>query len=333
MKDVHERRAITRKIVEPLLGGKRDRTAVSGYERVAPGQDSRVHTVLSPVGTSTFRQSSSASPLFAASTNLQNMMKKIARLDALYQLRDCFIPDPGLVLVTGDYQGAEAVMVAAYSQDWPFYEKLISGFDIHTEHAQHFFDVDTPTSFQRDLAKTLTYLSFYGGGPYTACERINKDSDTTGVRVTVEEIARLQSILYQLHTLEQWWGLTRDELAKSGGVLRNCFGFRRVFRDPDPDYRLKDGLAFQPQSTVAWLINWIIADLYAKHPHLASTLLLQVHDELLFQTAPENVESLIRAITPIYERPFRIHGKLVHINVEWKSGLSWGQMTKYSLPK
>jgi DNA polymerase I-like protein with 3'-5' exonuclease and polymerase domains len=333
MRDVHERRAITRRIVEPLLQGKRDRTAVSGYERVAPGQDSRVHTVLSPVGTSTFRQSSSASPLFAASTNLQNMMKKIARLDPLYQLRDAFIPDPGLVLIAGDYQSAEAVMVAAYSKDWSFYDKLVSGFDIHTEHAQHFFDIDTPTSFQRDLAKTLTYLSFYSGGSFTATERINKDSDTTGVRVTIEEITRLQSILYQLHPLQQWWETTRAELAKSGGVLRNCFGFRRIFHDPDPDYRLKDGLAFYPQSTVAWLINWIIADLYSTHPDLAPCLLLQVHDELLFQTEPSKVDSLIARLTPLYERPFVIHGRPVHIGVEWKTGASWGQMMKYSPPK
>jgi DNA polymerase-1 len=333
MRDVHERRAITRRIVEPLVQGKRDRTAISGYERITPGPDGRVHTVLSPVGTSTFRQSSSASPLFGASTNLQNMSKKIARLDPLYQLRDCFLPDEGCVLVAGDYKAAEAVLVAAYAKDWVFYEQLLSDVDIHTEHARHFFDVDTPTPFQRDLAKTLTYLSFYGGSPFTATERINKDADTTGVRVTVEEVTRLRAILLQLHPLEAWWAATRAELVRTGGILHNCFGFRRVFRDPDPDYRLKDGLAFYPQSTVAWLINWIITDLYALHPALSPALLLQVHDELLFQTPPDQVDALITAVTPLYRRPFLLNGHQVHLNVEWKIGPSWGQLYPYTPPQ
>lgn len=333
MRDVHERRASARSIVAPLLGAKRDHTARTGYERVAPGPDGRIRTVLSPVGTSTFRQSSSASPLFSASTNLQNMMKKIARLDEFYQLRDCFLPDEGKVLVAGDYSSAEAVLVAAYSQDWLFYEKLVSNVDIHTEHAQHFFDVETPTPFQRDIAKTLTYASFYGASPFTLTERINKDSDTTGIRVTVEEVTRLRAILLQLHPLERWWAATREELAKSGGVLRNCFGFRRVFREPDPDYRLKDGLAFYPQSTVAWLINWIIADLYKAPAPFSEALLLQVHDELLFQSHPEIVAILVQRLTPLYERPFVIHGHKVYIPVEWKTGASWGQMRKHAPAK
>jgi len=325
MKDVKERRAIARSIVEPLLKGKRDRTVATIYERVTPGADGRSHTACAPTATTTFRLNSKESNIFSASTNWQNQPKKVAKLDPLYHVRDIVIPDEGMILVAGDYKGAEAVMVAAYSEDWPFLDKLLAGKDIHTEHARHFFDTETPTPLQRDIAKTLTYLSFYYGSAFTATERMNKDADTTGVYVTVEEVTRLRAILLQLHTLERWWANTRLLLDKTNGVLRNCFGFRRVFRDPNPDYRLKDGLAFYPQSSIAWLINAVIADL--EHRSFPGEVLLQIHDELLFQTRPDDVPELIYTLTPLYERPFTVQGRELYVPVEWKSGPDWGHLS------
>ena len=331
LKNIAERRATVRSIVEPLVAAKRDSTQMKIYERVAPGVDGRSHTVLSAIGTSTFRMSSSESPLFEHSTNWQNMPKKTSKLDPLYRIRDVVIPDEGYELVAGDYKGAEAVLVAAYSQDWPFLDKLLSGADIHTEHGQHFFTTDIVTSFQRDLAKTITYASFYIASPFTITERINKESDVTGVRVTVDEVARLRSILLQLHPLEAWWERTRQELLDHEGVLRNCFGYRRVFRDPDENHRLKAALSNYPQSTVAWLVNAVVAEAYLRYPEIARNLLLQIHDELLFQSRPDETYDLLRTLTPLYERPFRVHNHELYVPVEWKHGPDWGSMKELKL--
>ena len=332
LRDLRERQQIARSIVEPLVKGKRDRTVQSLYERLRPGPDGRIHTAHSPIGTTTFRFNSGESLLFEASTNLQNLTNKIAKLDPLYQARDVVVADEGCVLVAGDYKGAEALLVFAYSDDWAYVQRLLDGADIHTEHAQHFFDVERPTVLQRRVAKDTTYASFYHATPFTITERLNKDADITGVRLTIEEVTRLHAVLLQLHPLERWWVDTMELLEKQHGVLRNCFGYRRCFHDPNVDYRLKDGLAFFPQSTVAWLINQVLLSsppILALHP--AREWLLQVHDEHVWQTAPDDVNALIQALTPLYERKFSIHGRELYIPVEWKVARTWGSMKPHQL--
>lgn len=327
LRNMVERKRIAASIIEPILTGKRDRTIANFYERVSTGE--RVHTVLSPVGTSTFRLSSSESLLFKTSTNLQNQPKRVSRMDELYQVRDVVVADEGYVLVAGDYKGAEAVLVAAYMRDWSYLDDLLSGVDTHRKHAVHFYgiDWDAVTALQRDTAKNVTYASFYGALAAMVARTINRDADFTGLYVSQAEVEALRLKLLALHPLQEWWQTLRDELTKTDGVLRNCLGFRRVFRVSDEDERVKAAASSLPQSTVACLMNEAI--IKAHHLYKQTTdvkLLHQIHDELLFHARPDSVPSLIHSMTSVLQRPFTIHGRELYIPVEWKVGPDWGHM-------
>lgn len=332
IKSVQERRDVAAKIIEPVLGGARDRKVSSTYKRLTPDKEGRIRTVLSP-DTASFRMSSSNSLLWDSSTNLQNMEQKVAKLDPLYQVRDIFIPDEGYELFAIDYRGAEAVLCGAYSQDWDYVAKILAGADTHQELANFLFDVDPATKLQRDIGKTIRYASQYNAKVPTITQNLNKEADSTGKYYTIEEVGVLHRKLLLLHPLERWWDQTRRELEKSGGVMRNCFGYRRTFHDPDPDERLKAALSFLPQSTTAWLMNLTLADVHGTIDPQRSQLLLQIHDELLFQVVPDEIPVLYSYVKGLMERHFTIHDHDLYIPVEAKRGFSWGQMKKCTFPE
>ena len=335
LRNVKERKEIARTLIEPLLKAKRDHSLVKIYDRIAPGPNGRSHTTLSP-DTSTFRFSSGESDLFPNSTNWQNIPKKVTALDPLYKARDCVIADEGHTLIAVDYSGAEAVLAAAYSRDWEFLDKLLAGADVHAEHAQLFNNVskedwdarggksDPQLGSLRNVAKNVTYASLYMASPFRITETINKDSHITGIRITQDEVIQARNVLLQLHPLERWWEETRLELEQTGGVTRNCFGYRRVFRDPDSHGRLKDALSNYPQSTVAWLMNQTILTL--EHTPFPGELLLQIHDELFFQCPTHQTEELRAIVSPLMLQPFTIKGRELYIPIEWKAGERWGIM-------
>lgn len=329
--DIDRRKAIVRDVVSPIVQAKRDRTIKSFYERVAPGPDGKIHTGLSP-DTASGRLSSGEVLLFDASTNLQNQPKKVAKLDLLYHVRDLFIPDPGMVLVAGDYSGAEAVLVAAYMQDWTFYKKLIDGADVHAEHGRLAYgteyDNPTKTDLLRQVVKNVTYASFYYAKVPRLQQTVNQDIEHLGIYLSQAQVADIRAVILQEHPIEVWWEDTKRLLEKSAGILRNCFGYCRTFRAVDPDKRLKEALSFFPQSTVAWLMNDALPQLHHLNQPGKLELLLQIHDEALFQCRPELIDHLLQQATPILEKPFIIHEHQVHIPVEWAQGENWGSMKK-----
>lgn len=333
LKNIAERRAIAAAVVEPYLQAKRDHTVLTFYKRVKPGSNGRVHTVLAP-RTASWRLSSSSSPSEEASTNLQNQPKKVARMDPLYQVRDVFVADgyPDYVLLAGDYKNAEAILVAAYSRDYAMLDMIMGGGDIHKYHAQLFFDAEEITKFQRDLAKQITYGSFYMASPPTIHRLMLRDADTTGVHASLSEVRNYHRILLSVRRLPIWWKEVQREIRRTGGVIRNCFGYRRVLHDPEEHNRLKDALSFLPQSTVAANMNRSIVRVFDELDDGRRVMILhQNHDELLFWCHKDEVERVARETSRIMERPFEIHGHKLHIPVDWSFGQRWGQLKELKL--
>lgn len=330
VKSLAERRQVAIGVVEPRLKGIRDRKVAGTYGRVAPGEDGRIRTILSP-NTASFRFSSGESLLFPASTNLQNLEKKVARLDPLYQVRDVIIPDEGKVLVAGDFKGAEAILCGAYSEDWDLVEKILRGDDVHQELADFMFETVTATKLQRDIGKTIRYASQYAAKVPTITQNLNKEAETTGRYYSIDEVTIYHRKLLLKHPLERWWETTRRTLEKQHNVMYNCFGYRRTFHHPDEHSRLKEALSFLPQSTVGYLMNLALPQAFATLDGDTHQLLLQVHDELLWQTYPDAVSDLLRALVPLFQRPFKIHGRELYIPVEFKTGPNWGQMKDVKL--
>src|SRR5579864_854047 len=205
-----------------MLKGIRDRKVYGTYNRLKPGKTGRIHTIVSP-DTASFRLSSSESKLITPSTNLQNIEKKVSKLDPLYQVRDIFIPDEHFILVACDYKGAEALLRGAYSDDWKFVDDLLQGTDVHTELGRFLFGVEEITPLQRDITKTIAYASQYNATVRTITLNLNKEADATGIYFKESEVAELHKKLLQKYPLELWWEKTRRELDAQKGTLYNCF--------------------------------------------------------------------------------------------------------------
>ena len=119
----------------------------------------------------------------------------------------------------------------------------------------------------------------------------------------------------------------RRTLADNGGWIRNCFGYRRVFRDPDDYNRLKDALSTLPQSTVAWLMNAAMPKFHKLDTPGRIELLHQNHDEIIFQARKgADVRRCLLATKLIMESSFTIHDHLLYLPTEAKVGPAWGQM-------
>lgn len=331
-----ERKATVNSIVDPYIGAKKDRTMAGIYKRVKPCPDGRNRSVLSGSGTETGRLSSSESIVDPGSTNQQNLPNITAMDDELYQVRDCIVPDEGMLLLGVDYDKAEAVCVAAYSRDWEFYERLVAGEDVHSWHAGHFFGVQEwidgakADYIERSVSKNTTYASNYMAGIPTIVATVNKRADKIGRRVSRDEIERIYRIYFGLHPLKRWWNEVSEDLIVTGS-LENAFGFKRFFYNPDFHRRLKEALAFLPQSTVASNINRSLIRVWEDLDSPGDVeLLLQVHDELLLQVREDRVENTYQRIRSIMEEPFSIHGREVYIPASGKVGTCWGQMTEIS---
>lgn len=331
MKNVAERRAVTRAVIEPILTAKRDEKLAGDYKRMAPDPNGFVHTLLLP-NTASFRLSSGGSLVFPNSTNMQNLAKKVAKYDKLYRIRDIVRADPGMTLVCVDYKGAEALLVGAYSQDWGYVDKLLAGADTHRELASLFFDKAQAdvSEVERAIAKTLTYASFYMASVPTLTIHMNKDAHRTGVTLTQREVEQYRGIILQEHPLEAWWERTKRELARTGGILRNALGYRRIFHAPDEHKRCKDGLSFYPQSTVACLMNEAWSEIADRVVLIGNRELRhQIHDEIMMQARPDEVPDLVRTVRPLLERTFTVHERSIYIPTEWKVGEVWGTMEAY----
>lgn len=332
-----ERKTVVQSITGPYVGAKKDRTMAGIYKRIGPCADGKNRTVLSASGTETGRLSSSESISDSGSTNQQNLPNITAIDDELYRVRDCVTRDPGMLLLGVDYDKAEAVCVAAYSRDWDYYDRLIAGEDVHSWHAGHFFgrqdwiDGAKADYIERSVSKNTTYASNYMAGIKTITATVNKRADKIGRKVSQSEIEDIYKIYFGLHPLKRWWNEVSESLLVTG-ALENAFGFKRHFYNPDFHRRWKEALAFLPQSTVASNINRSLIRVWEDLDSPGDVeLLLQVHDELLFQVREDRVEDTYRRVREIMEERFSIHGREVYIPASGKVGTCWGQMTEISI--
>ena len=336
-KNIVERKRVAAAVIEPILTAKKDRTVSSFYDRAncTMFDDKRLHTQLAPKTASGRLASGETGWPLEASTNLQNQPKKVGKLDEYYRVRDIFDTlSEDWVFVAGDFKNAEAILCAAYSLDWPFYDLLMGEADVHKMHAAMYFDVleADVNSYQRGTAKNVHYASLYMAGPPTITRTLNKDLKPGEERFNESLVSDIRAQFLGLHPLEEWWRATSLLIKKNDGWLRNALGFRRVFYDPTPEGRLKDGLSFFPQSTVASLMNpAMIAAFNTIDNNKTRMLLLQVHDELLWLSRPDQVNRIIKGVTPLMEHHFIIDEHDVYVPVEWSVGNPWGGMEDYKI--
>jgi DNA polymerase-1 len=258
-------------------------------------------------------------------TNLQNLPKKTARLDPLYNVRQCIVADPGCVLIAADLQQAELYAYLAYSGDIRKLARLGAGEDLHSEIAAAIYgiplsDVDRKT--HRVVGKFANYSLGYGGGERMFLGKVNKDADLTGVSISAKLAKTAVETWRRMNPkVVRWWRETENAVRKHG-YLVNAFGRKRVFLKQNPN----EIIAFLPQSTIADHLNGALARVYERFDPWLLQVMLQVHDEILVQVPEAKAEQAAKALRSEMEQPLYINAIKLNIPVDVSFGVNWGEM-------
>jgi DNA polymerase-1 len=317
-----------RELIQSLLRlGKLD-TIASILERIAPGDDGRIRTVYNPAGTETGRFASSETFL-VRSTNLSNMPKREAT-EPMFDVRRCFIPDPGCVFVEADYSGAEMWIAAACAQDEEWLHMLRTVPKIHRWHAMQLFGLAEAEVTEQEYmkAKTAGFALNYGMQWKTFMENVNAVADRTGVAITARE-AKLLCTRYvnRVHpSLPRWWDALLGELVRTG-TLTTCFSRRRTFYGRNRGVRLgethREAIAHEPQSTIADLLNRGLLRWWRQHDGHVGLLLAQVYDSLLIQARREQAQLCATLVRRCLTEEIEVHGIRLTVPVDVKVLESW----------
>ncbi|MBS0481709.1 MAG: DNA polymerase I [Proteobacteria bacterium] len=273
----------------------------------------RVHTSYSLVGAQTGRLSSTE-------PNLQNIP---IRTEIGRQIRDCFVAGPGNVLISADYSQIE-LRLAAHMADVPaLKEAFAQGQDIHARTAQELFgEVNRDT---RGRAKTINFAILYGISRWGLGTRLGVPADEAQVMID-RYFERFPGIQRYIHdTLEQ---------VRSHGYSETLFGRKTWFpRISSPNQAERQGseraaINAPIQGTAADIIKRAMARMNAalKAAGLGQVrMLLQVHDELVFELPEADVDAATTVIRAVMEGAAAPAVEMtVPLGVEIGAGQSWG---------
>lgn len=278
----------------------------------------RLHTTYNQTGTTTGRLSSQE-------PNLQNIP---VRTELGQEFRRSFVADNGFQLISFDYSQLELRVVAHISNDEKMTEAFKGGEDIHTRTAAEIFEVPAEKvskSMRRD-AKTLNFGVLYGMGQmgFQRAAGVTRERAKEFIRKYMEEFSGVAAYMEQT-----------KQSARQKGFVSTVFGRRRQLEAINSNIpelvRQAERMAINMpvQGTAADLIKIAMAKIsdfiHEKYGHDEVRLLLQVHDELLFEAKTELVKQLSGEIRDIMENVYKLS---VPLTVDVKYGDNWSDMEK-----
>ena len=243
----------------------------------------RLHTSYSQTVAATGRLSSS-------DPNLQNIP---IRRELGRDIRRGFIPRKGWVLLSADYSQIELRLLAHLSEDPAFVAAFKAGGDIHRQTASVIFDcpADQVTSAMRARAKTINFATIYGQGAH-ALSRQLKIEFAEAKQFIATYFERFSGIRRYLDTMV--------ELARGRGYAQTIFGRRRYIPElRDRSFNIRafgERVASNSpiQGSAADLIKIAMIRIFRslEESRLSAKMLLQVHDELVFEVPPPELEAV-----------------------------------------
>jgi len=257
--------------------------ALPGYISADTG---RVHTSFNQTGAATGRLSSS-------DPNLQNIPVRTRRGG---EIRRAFIAPPGHLLLIADYSQIELRLLAHLSGDPSFVAAFQRGGDIHRQTAAVIFGVpeEKVTGEMRARAKTINFATIYGQGALALSRQLG---------ITLEEAkAFIKHYFERFAGVRVWLDKTVEE-ARHRGFVETLFGRRRYIPElRDRNFSIRSfgertATNSPLQGSAADLIKIAMIRIHAalKRERLGTRMLLQVHDELVFEV-PESERAVAEAL-------------------------------------
>jgi DNA polymerase-1 len=243
----------------------------------------RIHTSFNQTRTATGRLSSS-------DPNLQNIP---IRTELGREIRRAFVPEPGWKLMAADYAQIELRILASMSGDDAMQQTFRDNGDIHTDAAARVFDIDPDevTRDQRRKAKEVNYGIPYGVSPWGLAQRLRTSVDEASDLITQyqKSYPGVSSYLNQLVESARERGYAETKLGRRR-YLPNINASNRNRRE----YAERVAVNMPIQGTQADMIKIAMNRVQSrlKEEGLQSRMLLQVHDELVFEGPPDEMDAL-----------------------------------------
>lgn len=271
----------------------------------------RIHTTFTQTVTATGRLSSQ-------DPNLQNIP---VRLELGRRLRQAFVPENGWQVICADYSQIELRVLAHISQDPVLQQAFRDGEDIHTRTAAEIFGLplEEVTPELRDRAKAVNFGIIYGISDFGLAQNIGVTRQEAQEYID-GYLRRYQGVRdYMRRTVEQ---------ARVKGYVTTLLNRRRYL--PDITSRNWTKRSFAERTALNTPIQGTAADIIKvamlkvseaiKEQQLSSRLLLQVHDELVFEAPPEEIQVLCSLVKKHMESAMCLS---VPLKVDIKLGPNW----------
>ncbi len=286
-------------------------TYVDALPRLVHPETGRIHTSFNQTVAATGRLSSS-------DPNLQNIP---IRTSIGREVRKAFVADEGHVILAVDYSQIELRVLAHFSGDAPLVDAFRNGVDVHRQTAAVIFDVDidSVTGTQRGQAKTINFATLYGQGAFSLGRQLG--------------IPREQAQEFIDQYFDRFSGVrafldAQVDQAKEKGFVETLMGRRRYV----PELKSRNWNIRQfgeriaqntpIQGTAADLIKKAMLDVASELDAFGgdTRMLLQVHDELLFEVPLDELDAVRRIVVDRMEGALELAVPLV---AESGVGTSW----------
>ncbi|MEZ0479973.1 DNA polymerase I [Planococcus sp. SSTMD024] len=275
-------------------------------------QDGKVHTRFQQALTTTGRLSST-------NPNLQNIP---VRLEEGRKIRKAFVPsEPGWVMVAADYSQIELRVLAHMSKDESLIEAFKADLDVHTKTASDVFNVtlEEVTPDMRRAAKAVNFGIVYGISDYGLSQNLD---------ITRKEAADFIEKYLSSFPGVQGYMTSIVEQAKKDGFVTTLMNRRRYLPDINSSnfnlrsFAERTAMNTPIQGSAADIIKqaMIEMDIALEREGLQSKMILQVHDELIFEAPAEELEKLMELVPEVMESAVKLN---VPLKVDIASGDTW----------
>ncbi len=309
-------RDIAPEIIDPILRyrtlTKLNSTYIEGLLRLTEGSG-RVHSTFDQVATATGRISSSE-------PNLQNIP---VRTEEGREIRQAFLPREGWTLLDADYSQIELRLMAHFSGDEAMLSAFRTGQDVHARTASEIFDVplDEVDATLRSRAKAVNFGIIYGISGFGLARN-------TGV--SQQEAKSFISRYFAKYPGVKRFMDTAVEDGQQNGYALTLMGRRRYLPELSAsnamvrEFGKRAAMNTPVQGTAADIIKLAMVRVHEalRREGLKSRLILQVHDELLLECPPEEVEAASRILRESMEGVLTLS---VPLSAEVHQGENWAE--------
>ena len=289
-------------------------TYVQALPEMIEKSTGRIHTTFLQTGTATGRLSSK-------NPNLQNIP---IRTEEGRRIRDAFVPSPGCRLMSADYSQIELVVLSHVTGDINLRNAFIEGNDVHRETAARIYGIfpEMVTPEQRRAAKTINFGILYGMSAF----RLAHD-----LKIPRKDAQRFIDTYFEQYSGVSAFIESTKKKAKEDGFVRTEMGHIRYI--PEIRSSNKPVLAAAERMAVNTVIQGTAAEIMKKamlsihaamnERKLKSRILLQVHDELIFEVPEDEISQMEELVKKCMENAYELS---VPLRVEVETGRSWGEM-------